>query len=159
MMNDRKIIYPVCFLMTVMGCKVTDQGSVTDKYRYVNESGVEVALVGNAIPYFGIPDSLVLQNGDTFECSIKYPEMDAGIFPGYPYYLGGPTTDPSSAYIPVKIYYNKNTCIVYTHKDYTERNPIFVEQSSLTKKRHSKIYTYTYTFTAEDYQNAIKAQK
>lgn len=140
-----------------MGCKVTDKDGVTRIYRYVNESGVEVALVGQPSGNYKIPDSLVVQDGNTFECSFGYSYLHH-VENKFPYNLGGPTTYPSTPYIPIKIYFNKNIRVVYTYKDYTARNPMFVEQIGPKKKKHKKIYTYTYTFTAEDYQNAIKAQ-
>lgn len=128
-------------------------------HKYVNQSGVEVAMVGDA--YGNIPDSLVLKNGETYECSLRYSVMGRGEDEDFPYNFGNPRND--AEYIPLKVYYNKDICVSYTYKD-EGKNPVGVNRGSYEvqyKKKTRRLITviYTYTFTPEDYQNAIKAQK
>lgn len=65
-MKNKKIIPWILFttFISTASCVVgvTDNTSSTKIYRYVNESGVEVALVGETNDNFDVADSLVLQN-------------------------------------------------------------------------------------------------
>lgn len=149
-------------LVATVGCKVTDTTGIRKIFRYVNESGVEVALVGQHNPFYNIEDSTVIPSGETFECSLDFPEMDEGSYSTFPYKLGGPDENPPIDYIPIKVYYNKNICKSYIETD-KGKTPADLNNGSYTitrtSERKKKIRTYTYTFTAEDYQNALKAQK
>ncbi len=145
-------------LLTLTGCKWTDENVILKIHKYVNHSGVQVAMVGDA--YGNIPDSLVIPNGETYECSLHYPLMDYEYDLKYPYNFGNPNDE--STFIPLKVYYNKDICVSYTYKD-NGKNPMMQEEGSYTyerkEKKHRTTIIKTYTFTPEDYQNAINAQK
>lgn len=167
-MKNKKITLQLAmmlFLFSTACTKTSDSGGITEIYRYVNESGVEVALVGERQGRFVIPDSLVLQNGESFECSAGFngDGGDGGMSQSFPYKEGEP-----GALIPLKIYFNKTVRMTYYAENTgkNSRNP-FLSDNAYVKtwqeKKHKKeieiINTYTYTFTAEDYQNALAAQK
>lgn len=158
-MNYKTGLTTLAFL-AILGCKITDQDSFTETYRYVNESGVEVALVGEPYQSFKIQDSIIIKNGNTFECGIGYSGLSnpESVFP---YRLEADNGNTLTKSIPIKIYFNKNVCMRYTIED-KGKNPANRDESyntTVTRKKHRTIYTYTYTFTAEDYQNALTAQK
>ncbi len=147
------------FAFSLTSCTTDTMGGVLSIYKYVNQSGVEVAMVGEA--YGNIPDSLVIKNGETYECSLHYPAEDGDYYSAiFPYDFGDPYTE--AEYIPIKVYYNKDICVSYTYKD-KGKNPMMREKGSYEYQRKEKrkliTVTYTYTFTPEDYQNVIKAQK
>lgn len=158
------------FLTTLIGegCKEVDTDGRTNTYIYTNESGVEVALVGKTYKNFNIPDSLVLQDGESKEYSFSFNSFSGGMFSTFPYERYDYQTTPLT-YIPLKIYFDKTIPVVYYfHGDNPDlRNPLFAEtktsyhktQREEKKKKYIRtITTYTYIFTAEDYQNAIKGQ-
>lgn len=171
-MKNKKITSPLAISLFLLcaACGVDDNESVTRIFRYVNESSVEVALVGEPNDNFDIPDSLVLQNGGFFECSDSHAAMEETRYPSFPYKIGNSDVVPVE-YIPIKIYFGKTIYQTYyfNEENCDLRNPFYygIEPLSYIKttreeknKKHVKtIYTYTYTFTAEDYQNAIKAQE
>lgn len=148
----------ITILLTLVGCKRTDQLVIQRIHKYVNHSGVQVAMVGDA--YGNIPDSLVIPNGDTYECSYRYSVMMEQYDSRYPYNFGHPNDE--TTFIPLKVYFNKNICVSYTFHD-KGKNPVGINRGSYEiERKESKNLTtliYTYTFTPEDYQNAINAQK
>lgn len=161
-MKYRKIILTsiaAMLLMSLIGCSISDQGSIHRIHRYINKSGVEIAMVGKA---FGadIPDSLVIPNGKTFECGLRYPGMSEGEYEIFPYDFGNSYNE--AEYIPIKVYYDKKICVSYTYKD-KGKNPMMLEEGSYVKERTEKknliTVIYTYTFTAEDYQKVLQEQK
>lgn len=93
-MKNRKMIMLISLtiFLSLEGCflgKMTDNHSSKDVFRYVNESGVEVAIVGEINEHADMPDSLVLENGASYEHTINYPAMASYVY-GFPYNLGGP---------------------------------------------------------------------
>ena len=159
MKNCQIILICAIFMITLTGCKLTDQDSILRIHKYVNLSGVQVAMVGEA--YGNIPDSLVIPNGDTYECSLRYPVlMEEEYDLKYPYNFGNPNNE--SKFIPLKVYFNKNVCVSYTYKD-KGKNPVGINRGSysteVTESNDLTTLIFTYTFTPEDYQNAINAQK
>lgn len=144
------------FTLSLTSC--TDQGGI-QVVKYVNKSGVEVALVGDA--YGNIPDSLVIPDGETYECNLRYPGMMEGEYNLlFPYNIGNPDTESKD--ILLKVYYNKDICIGYRYKD-IGKNPLRLRTEAYVEeeKRSKNLITVisTYTFTPEDYQNSIDAQK
>ena len=134
-----------------------DTTGVLRIHKYINQSGVQVAMVGEG--FGNVPDSLVINNGETYECSLRYPSMNDGYYEKFPYNFGN--RDNEAEYIPLKVYYNKDICVSYTYKD-EGKNPAGVDRGSYEVQRKEKrnliTVIYTYTFTPEDYQNAINAQ-
>ena len=115
-------------------------------------------MVGDA--YGDIPDSLIIPSGETFECKLRYPVLlDEEYDLKYPYKFGNPNNE--STFIPLKIYYNKDICVSYTYKD-KGKNPVGINRGSYSiefPESEESTVIYTYTFTPEDYQNSINAQK
>ncbi len=146
-------------VFTLLLTNCTDQNDgILRIHKYINHSGVQVAMVGDA--YGNIPDSLVIPNGETYECSLHYPLMDYEYDLIYPYNFGIPNDE--STFIPLKVYYNKDICVSYTYRD-KGKTPVGINRGSyeIDSKVSKKLNTliYTYTFTPEDYQNAINSQK
>lgn len=119
---------------------------------------MEVALVGKANKNFNIPDSMVIPNGGTFECSYNYPAAEQGGMLTFPYYLGEQNGNPE--YTPVKIYYNNEVHVSYTPQTLGKNPTILGDNVSYAEKRtdtqNFTLVIWTYTFTAQDYKNALK---
>lgn len=167
--SEIRILLSFIPFLFLEGCTTTDSDTYINTYRFINESGVEVALVGEPNDNFGMPDSLVLSNRESKECFFGYNSFSSGLFPNFPYKGYNNITEPYTNF-PIKIYFDKKTCVIYYDRedDIPLRNPFSYGEDHLSyvktkreeknKKYIKTIYTYTYTFTAADYQSATKGQ-
>lgn len=157
--KTRSAIAATMLLIATSGCfKLSENSGAKSIYRYINKTGVEVALVGKANKNFNIPDSIVIPNGGTFECSYSYPSTEEGGLLTFPFDLGNQSAD--SKQIPMTIYYNKEVHVSYTPQSLGKNPTILGDNSSYSEKRtDGKNFTlviWTYTFTEQDYQKAIE---
>lgn len=140
------LLLPIVFALG--SCMTIDYIYPVD-FVYVNNSGVEVAIVGKSKDdrYDEVPDSLVLANGASFVIH-GIPE---GPKP-YGHNVGETIT--------VKVYFNKETLVLHDNECYRygvrdiRENHFY--QFIKTGKRSTDM---VYTFTPEDYQLALDLQK
>lgn len=140
-----------CFIvfLSVLSCKKQEPDVVIEylyHYAMVNESGVKIAIVPKGDRAY-IPDSLVLENGETYMWSL-HPNATWII-----------SSDPLT---PVKVYFNETVVISYTgFPELTPpafRDPRFW-QSYNYKLLNDDIEAHVYTFTVKDYQQAVEQNK
>lgn len=108
-------------------------------FKIINNSGVQVAVVDKH-PYF--PDSLVLPNGKEYIWDMTARWMKWPI---------------DGRYNP-KIYFDEDILVVYGDDYLPDRNPGHgsnYDRVAIDTYNESR----TFTFTPEDYQNALKQKK
>lgn len=111
---------------------------------YVNNSGVEVAIVGKNKydMYKDVPDSLVILDGASYSIS-----------------SGFETSGPYEIDV-VKVYFNKKTLVWHDKDCYRKgvRDIRYMDHYIFTKTG-KRAQQAVYTFTPEDYQLALDLQK
>lgn len=143
----KKICLLLIIVLSLGSCMTIDYVYPID-FVYVNNSGVEVAIVGKNKRYPEVPDSLVIANGASYRIQ--------GIVEGPdPYGSGLGETNPV-----IKVYFNKEILVLHDNDCYLK---------NVRDIRESFYYSYVktgerstdaiYTFTPEDYQLALDLQK
>lgn len=144
-MKKQKIgifIFLLC-LFTLSSCK-EENGKLTeivDKYslfRLINNSGVSVAVVADKK---GSPETLLIQDGGDYAWIVNQ-------------WIGG---WPFGGYYDTKVSFDQDVVVTYNNDYMSERNPGYWQNYDriIIDEYNSSL---TYTFTKEDYQNALKQQ-
>lgn len=148
------MIFFLLLLFVVIGCKMeepTDQ-PYYDECVMVNESGVPIKVeIVEESSYVQFPTSLVLPSGERYTWIV--PDFEQ-------------TKDPRIFYSPfgdempesAKIYFADCPSIEYSGSQYQERDPRSLSSYVFKKSDKKRWSTYIYTFTPEDYQNALKQE-
>lgn len=143
-MKKKNVFYFGCLIcLFVLGsCKNQGNPNAIIDYTYtynfamINNSGVQVAIVaGNE----NFPDSLVILNGAKYEWAM------------HSYHYTWPLDD---RYAP-KVYFDKDILVEHKYEDMSDRNPGAGSNYKVVKTGEF-IISETFTFTPEDYQNALK---
>lgn len=108
----------------------------TYHFTMINNSGVQVAVVAGNKDF---PDSLVLVNGAEHKW-VMY---------SYDY------TWPLDGHYAPKVYFDEDILVVHDYDDMTDRNPGSGTNYEVIKMGEFAI-SETFTFTPEDYQDALK---
>lgn len=121
------------------GPDVTIDNYTTYHFTMINNSGVQVAVVAGNKDF---PDSLVLVNGTEYKW-VMY---------SYDY-----TWPLDGRYAP-KVYFDEDILVAHNYDDISDRNPGSGSNYKVIKTGEFAV-SETFTFTPEDYQNALKQQK
>lgn len=135
----KKKIFLLITTIFLSSCKEEKPNSAVDYltlYAFVNNSGVEVAIVPKGTGAL-IPDSLVLQDGGSYFWSVNDP---------YPINKNND---------PVCVYFDKTVASYYEGYPGTPRDPRHAGQYTGSIVKDGLKYN-VYTFTVEDYQWALE---
>lgn len=129
----------------------TDQVPLTyDECMMINESGVIVTVeIVETSPYVEFPTYLELSSGEKFTWVVPEYKQTKD-----PFIFRPPFGDevPESA----TIYFADCKPVAYSGSMYYERDPRNLGSYVFKENDKKNWNTYIYTFTAEDYQNALK---
>jgi len=144
----KKVFVLLCVLGAVLSsCIIEDV--VESFYKIINQSSQDIKIniskydISSTVSYdttFYIPKNQQLE----------FMERGEPVFP-----FGGLLDNTAF------IIFNDSDTLLYTREDNSSRNILEAKNYSTrtVKKKHSTIYYCTYTFTEEDYQNAVNSKK
>lgn len=160
-MKKNRMISLLVLLSLVVSCKDKPMDdtyfrSTYDECTMNNESGVtvKVEIIENS-NYVQFPTSLTLSPGMKYTWVVPDYEKTK-TSPPYPFYPPFGEERPESA----TIYFADSKPVEYSGSRYNERDPreidsyVYQESDKTNEKELWSIYVYT--FTIEDYQNALK---
>lgn len=161
-MKKNRITFLLLLLFFMVSCKDEPMDDYfRSKYAeciMINESGVSVKVeIVEESSYVQFPTSLTLSPGMKYTWIVPdYKETKTS--PPYPNYPPFGEDLPESA----KVYFADCPPVTYSGSRYYPRDPrkldSYVYQESDKTNDKEYWHTFVYTFTAEDYQNALKQE-
>ena len=137
-MTNRFKFLTACLLMLSVSC--TDRGELDFiQYKMVNNSEHKITLTVESRNY---PAVVILQNGESYEwiCPTEHGS----------YFMPFMFTGEGE----IRVEYDDSYVTVFSHREVNQRTPLL--ESNYEKLKTGKHeYLYTYTFTKEDYENAV----
>ena len=136
----------ILLLFCLVSCIIEDSTDVTFTINNQSEQAVKISIKNASLDGGSVRKDTVLSI--LVHASFTYNYSD----------IGGANTLPFGGVDTVWVIFNTADSVLYVYKDNSSRNILKTEsyEKNVTTKKHITSYTYTYTLTEEDYQNAIK---
>ncbi|WP_462353079.1 hypothetical protein [Alistipes timonensis] len=137
MTNKLKLLTASLLIFSV-AC--TDQGELDAiQYKMVNNSEHKITLT---VESRNFPAEVILQDGKSYEwiCPTEHGS----------YFMPFMFTGKGE----IRVEYDDSYVTVFSHREGNQRTPLW-ESNYVKQKTGKHKYLYTYTFTKEDYENAV----